>query len=431
MLFKMAIHRWKTTNKDLKLMVSHFQRFQWSVWLAFIFGLIPALGWAWFRSGGFVWEKGQSALGLQTESSEQPTWYQVSGPSMAPTLFGDAMQQVCSYCEQRNLFFLYQNGSGAEHQLRCSECKQLCSRVEGLAKFSGDQVRVSTLLEDADELSDTLQRGDLVALKQDGAVHVKRLVALPGEVVGLSGRHLTVDSIRIEDLLYRDGCQFPAPWLTVHRDEFSERIPWVTHNSVTNSQTGWKRTTDGVWFTSENQPSWLIYSPGIIGDKQIKSPVWDDFPFNVGLRRKLFSVDRLRVSGVSLKSQQITIHFWTEEGIRHVERILNQGESFSIDTLEATEFIGPDAVLAPIQSVRPIAIGCAQAGAELDKLKVERMVEYRLRPHDDSGYPLRWSSDEYFFLGDNVPVSVDSRDWGPVTATSLIGIVEEVTRPLP
>ena len=58
-------------------------------------------------------------------------------------------------------------------------------------------------------------------------------------------------------------------------------------------------------------------------------------------------------------------------------------------------------------------------------LQLARQIEYRLRPHDDrSRYPIRLGSSEYFVLGDNVPVSLDSRDFGVIQERAVKGRVE-------
>ena len=44
-----------------------------------------------------------------------------------------------------------------------------------------------------------------------------------------------------------------------------------------------------------------------------------------------------------------------------------------------------------------------------------------MRHHDRSRYPMTLGSDEFFLLGDNVPVSVDSREVGSVGGGSILG----------
>ena len=60
-------------------------------------------------------------------------------------------------------------------------------------------------------------------------------------------------------------------------------------------------------------------------------------------------------------------------------------------------------------------------------IRVTRSVHYRLRRRDDrSNYPLHLRAGEYFLVGDNVPVSIDSRDFGPVDREWIVGRVVSV-----
>jgi type IV secretory pathway protease TraF len=77
---------------------------------------------------------------------------------------------------------------------------------------------------------------------------------------------------------------------------------------------------------------------------------------------------------------------------------------------------------------RPLAISCANGIVRLDEIKVERLIEYRMRPHDKNQYPITLGESEYYLLGDNVPLSMDSREWGPMPETSLIGEIDQFSR---
>jgi hypothetical protein len=64
---------------------------------------------------------------------------------------------------------------------------------------------------------------------------------------------------------------------------------------------------------------------------------------------------------------------------------------------------------------RPIHLGVRGLGVRVDKLKLFRDVHYRSnaprRAHHAIDKPFQLGSDEYFALGDNSPVSSDSRCW--------------------
>jgi signal peptidase I len=80
----------------------------------------------------------------------------------------------------------------------------------------------------------------------------------------------------------------------------------------------------------------------------------------------------------------------------------------------------------PSPTSRPLAIGSRGPGVQLRDLRVYRDVYYT-HPVGVKGrwgleQPVRLGADEYFVLGDNSPVSEDSRTWpdGPAVPTSLL-----------
>ena len=60
--------------------------------------------------------------------------------------------------------------------------------------------------------------------------------------------------------------------------------------------------------------------------------------------------------------------------------------------------------------------------------QLRRRIRYRLSPGDPvEPYPLRLDQC-YFVVGDNVPVSVDSRDYGPVAVDRMVGLCDAAIR---
>jgi hypothetical protein len=89
----------------------------------------------------------------------------------------------------------------------------------------------------------------------------------------------------------------------------------------------------------------------------------------------------------------------------------------------------------PVSQRCPIALRFIDrseaAGAEqpieirLETLEVWRSLEYRLRKRDRrSIYPIRLADDEVFLVGDNVPVSIDSRNHGPIRRDQIMGRIQ-------
>ena len=364
----------------------------------------------------------------QADSRAQAVWYQVVGSSMAPTLFGECAHYMCEGCTQHNLFFLYQDGVVSERQLKCFHCKNPFHNTSSFPKYAGDRVQVKLYAGDHQVDRRGVKRGRLVAVKHSGQIHVKRVVGLPGETVDTSGLHLTVNQNRIEDLLYHAKSNFVVPWVLVSHDSAPKVTPWESVSSSGRSSQGWKRSCEGLWISEAASSDWLVYSPGLHPAKKQDDPIWDDLPFNIGNSRKLFPVDRLRISGVSLNDAVVKFQFWTTECPRQLQRNLAAGESFSLSCYDASELSKEDKERPMVAMNRPLAISCANGIARLDEIKVERLIEYRMRPHDKNQYPITLGESEYYLLGDNVPLSMDSREWGPMPEALLIGEIDQFSR---
>jgi hypothetical protein len=151
----------------------------------------------------------------------------------------------------------------------------------------------------------------------------------------------------------------------------------------------------------------------------LNSPVWDDYPYNVTLSRTLFPVDRLRLRGAVDSDVRLRIAFWSEAGSVAAERTLIEGDAFCV-----SYFDGKTSEGLPVTARQPVAIQIEGSPATLRNLKIERLVEYRLIPRNSlEVYPLRLGADEWFLIGDNVPVSIDSRDWGAISDDQILGRV--------
>ena len=205
--------------------------------------------------------------------------------------------------------------------------------------------------------------------------------------------------------------------------------------------------------------------------RALRLPIWgdgrplaDDFPYNAGLSRPLhwvrdFSLSAtLQLTGpgwVALKiddgrlTYQVTITSpgglvtLQQNGARcyqfrlsaHCRRRLEEGpldlEFSNFDRqlllalggrVELREPIVDDS--PPAGVALPIAVEVAGATTELGDVQMYRDTHFLGQPvgtawrHQPA---VRLEKDEYFLLGDNSPISLDSRAWGPVPAKLLIG----------
>jgi hypothetical protein len=284
---------------------------------------------------------------------------------------------------------------------------------------SFDTVTIETR-DEIDSSGNSLSRGDLVAVSWQGRIHVKRLAASPGDDISLRGNRLLVNRDRIEDTLHAKQLAFPIPWMLVDDDECRVASRWSARNA-NGEQADWTRDQDGRWELSSSTGSspWLVYEHRHSGRGDLNSPVWDDYPFNVSLSRKLFPVDRLRLRGKAESDARLTIAFWSEAGSVAAELALAEGEAFCVSYFDGTTCEG-----LPVTAQQPVAIRVEGNSAALRGLKIERLVEYRVNPRDDlTAYPLHLGADEWFLVGDNVPVSIDSRDWGAIPVEQILGRV--------
>jgi hypothetical protein len=75
------------------------------------------------------------------------------------------------------------------------------------------------------------------------------------------------------------------------------------------------------------------------------------------------------------------------------------------------------------ESLSPVAFGARQGSVTVQSVKLYRDVHYTTDNHRHATErPLKLGDDEFFFLGDNSPVSLDSRGWiNPVVSRHFLG----------
>ena len=76
-----------------------------------------------------------------------------------------------------------------------------------------------------------------------------------------------------------------------------------------------------------------------------------------------------------------------------------------------------------------IGLGGAAGTADFRNIQVWRDFHYTDRGSHGKGEPVRLGPNELFVLGDNSPVSRDGRDWGPISASDVLGRPTHVAYP--
>ncbi|TWT37677.1 signal peptidase I [Posidoniimonas corsicana] len=345
----------------------------------------------------------------------------VQGSSMAPTLEGRRWVLDCPRCGRTATI-------GIDQRLAAPppECL-ICSHP-----LADDAVR----LVGADRLwidraPGRLRRWDLVVFRcpYDAQTYcIKRVVGLPGETVSLDAGDVLINGGRATKPL--------ATQLRVRRLEHtpSETLP------------GWAATS-GNWRLQQN--AWRgIAEDGRIAELRYLAPVHDDLPGNVGVSRRFNPLSDLMVEAdveqAANARWQIQLpggHATLDAG-RGTLSLSNGAREELVDlpaplrrvlfsnfdrTLLAA--VNGEAVLRlPVvdarMNPRPV-VRVLEASVELGGLSLYKDLFYEGTPlafGAAGDQPWRIGPGEYFVLGDNQAVSVDSRRWdsGPGLPRRLI-----------
>ncbi|WP_146458657.1 S26 family signal peptidase [Rubripirellula tenax] len=321
-----------------------------------------------------------------TLSAPKPDIFRITGASMAPTMMGETRQARCQPC---GLDWPV-DAAMADYGV-CWHCGEPVKADEPKA---GDRVEVRAI--------DEIRTGDLVAFHRDDLASVKRIVGVPGATIGLRGLEL-----RVNDRAIRSEARLPVD-LDDHR-AVSRWRPTI-------------RSEDRHWSLDARDATWIVYHHASVHDQNRPSPVWDDYPVNLGLSRPLESVQNLELCCDVIDASTdavLRVLQYGDSGICFADVMLRAGEKVYISADQL--FSGKLHELAP---ETPIAFRIQSGSAAVAGLSIYRSVLYRLRRRDDrSRYPIALGDGQYFVLGDNVPISIDSRDHGPIPESKIIGKV--------
>ncbi|WDQ18605.1 S26 family signal peptidase [Rhodopirellula sp. P2] len=290
----------------------------------------------------------------------------------------------------------------------------------------------------------------VVVLEHEGQTHLKRILAGPGQQVTSDDRgRLLVDGKLIE------ASDLPDLPIDIDRRRTGEIASrWSCSHSL-----AWQRDPEGNGFHAAGTPEptpglvWLVYEHRNVYRGDVVSRVFDDCPANMGLDRRLHPVDQvgltvhlqLRAAGSSEESNhaardsasgQIHAVAWTDQGVRVVSQQLprRSNQQSGLIEFEPQAFrkgrrldqSGLSLTNAPaVSATSPVAIAWStDSVASVGDLRLWRPIQWRMETLS------RWSlqAEEWFVAGDNAPVSVDSRRWGPIHTDQIIGICDPIVR---
>lgn len=363
----------------------------------------------------------------------------VSGNSMVPTLMGDHVQ---AYCDDCGFSLKVELQGEAATPIGCPNC--LGTRVRHMGLVQADRV----LIDRWKLRQKNPDRGDLVALSEPDETNrlaVKRVMGLPGERVEIrdgilycNGEAVAAKTrFPVNDDSYRSGGV--SRWRPVHGD-------------------AWKQTEDGFMVrpqVGDNSVHWLTYHHLNAVQGTDAGKIYDDIPFNRTVRRSLNDCRNVSVEGqallqgsgrlllkyeigesswildynVSNKTARIVhgraskyIQFFSSDRFRfRIERLDNE-ILFSIDGEVEARCRIEDAEIQP--RTGRCFIGTVGLPMTLSDLLVKRLGYISIdAPEPVTTKCWQLGDDEYFLLGDNSPVSRDSRHWRAIKKSDLVGFV--------
>ncbi|MCE9547608.1 MAG: signal peptidase I [Planctomycetia bacterium] len=382
---------------------------------------------------------------------------EVVGPSMAPGLRGAHLDWTCADCGYR-FSTAPPEGSTYTQAVLCPNCgyPQPGSAV-GVAQ-PGDRLLVDTEA----FLHHRPMRWETVVFRspeEPGTHCIKRVVGLPGESVEIREGKVWIDGAPLRKALAEQR-QLAVP---VYDSRFRPHRAKDTPDRWRPAQeeSDWAKAGDGFRHMPRDAIDWLDYAhwqraPGDPAHIRM-APVTDDDAYNVESSRQLnevadlMLVARLRTVGAGklfLRAQLRGEHFQIElEPLHGSGRLLHDatavaGTEFNagaplfaepsllefslidyqialaINQRELIRYAIPTPTAAAGSGpLRPLGIGAAGLDVQIESLQVLRDIYYT-RPTGTGGRfgdgrAFKLGTSEYFFLGDNSPVSADCRQGLP------------------
>jgi signal peptidase I len=402
--------------------------------------------------------------------------YVVPTGSMAPTLLGLHHELACGNC--RFVYMVGTDDDGRTGTGVCPNCGQRAGDNTVAVASGGDRVLVQKFLYEIRRP----RRWEVAVFHFPGEpsqAYVKRVVGLPGESITIKRGDVFADG----RILRKSLAELRAMRLLVHDSRFrpddAERFPRWLFQSGTRSrwlESGWKQENGGFVRSATDGAArwaddWLVYKHWDPSRGQY-GPVRDFYGYNGGELRAENEVNdlaleaRLQVSD-SVESISLALRSGTDQFLVRIPvtkagsidvvrndrraKITHPSNPFAAKSfwprtvlLEASvcdqrlqvaldgellfdPFDYDDRAGASVSSESPIAVGVRGGRLEVADLRIFRDVYYTSSlantPRHSQGtlQAVRLGADQYFVLGDNSPVSNDSRFWseGPVVPGSM------------
>ena len=401
----------------------------------------------------------------------------IDGGSMAETLYGNHFRVTCVDCGIT--FRCDADAFPADRRAVCPNCGFRDNELRDADLRRGDRVLVDTW----PYLWSSPRRGDVVMLVEPlfhEAEHqnyvVKRVVGLPGEGISLSEGDLWIDASRHKKSL----SEMRELALLVHNNDYLPRsLPDSPRWKAASSQSGWRPVGTGFHLAPKDafvkDLDWINFEhwrcDGNPLPRTAPAVVLDNDSYNQAETREPNPAHDLMLScrvklekntefAVRLRDDEAVLQVWLDLTRSLAIASINDRSNLSVGLprdlagrtvrLQAA-LIDCDLLLAiddrtllrmPYErrssterqprASSPLQIGAAAGEVELTELSVYRDIYYyepRGMQHSlPSQGPL--PAGRFFLLGDNPPISIDSRQWpaGGIPRQQIMGKVAALGR---
>jgi signal peptidase I len=402
----------------------------------------------------------------------------VTGGSMALGLLGTHRNIVCADCGYR--FACDADARPIATTAVCPNCGAAGNALQSQPDVAGDRV----LLDRTTFHFRSPRRGEVAAFaspEDARGILIKRIVGLPGESVQIRGGDIYIDG----QIWRKTLAEQHALMIPVHDAGFlpscDAHMParWQAEGPNSRWQMSGGRFTcmaSGDTLPAGAPVDWLTYhhgrrnansNPQGSTPETGEEPIHDDSGYNQSLPRRVEEIHPVTdlllsfrlVESIGMgalivratdgrKEFQVCIEpaagrcqlledavpapggereFPVGRGGNTVEvSLFDQQLLVAVDGRTVATLPYQAADVLPKPTPRPFAIGSRGLGVVLEDLRIFRDIYYT-RP---TGFSARWAfdkpyrlaADEYFVLGDNSPISADSRCWprGPAINTNLL-----------
>jgi DNA-directed RNA polymerase subunit RPC12/RpoP/type IV secretory pathway protease TraF len=399
----------------------------------------------------------------------------IEGSSMAPILCGTHLEVTCSDCGIR--FRVDGEQLPESGRLVCPNCGFRDLAAGDFPAQGGDAV----LVDRWPLLTRAPHRGEVIAYDDphDRGVAVKRIAGLPGEKIAIRGGDLFADG----QIIRKSLAEFWQTAVLVHDDGHrpksianAQPLRWRPQNAASH----WQPAGDGYRFepedpSSNSEQDWVEYlhwrGDASLTPRDEPAAILDNDPHNQALFRRLNEIHDLLLTceaelstGAVLTTAVFVRGVWLQVELhgsggtisasqdghllaRTAAKRKLTGRPLTIamghfDSQLVLAIDGEALLVHPLDvPSTPTSAGgnavprlkIAAAGpATIRQLRLWRDL-YLLEPH---GTDRPWAAQqpladgEYFMLGDNPPVSIDSRHWQPsgISRRQLRGLVIRARR---